>query len=985
MTTENRCGQCGKAIAVGDRFCAHCGANTTGARGEAAPGPVKRKSPWDAILERLQQAVAPKYRVKRVLGYGGMAGVYLAEEPKLGRRVAIKVMSPALMVDPKLVERFEQEARTIAQLNHPNIVTIYEVDERDDLHYFTMTYVAGRAMSQVMDSGDPLPFAIISAWLSQVAAALAYAHRAGVVHRDIKPGNVMLDEQGVVKILDIGVGHLRQSESNPAENTGELMMSAIAYMAPEHARGREVDARCDIYSLGGVLYYLLTGRAPFSTKTDAERATIKQSKRPLPIADLRADTPPALADLCERMMALKPEDRVASMTDVLAALASTDNPASAAAPSQVDTELAEAEPVEPEKAEPEVEAVAEIPGEKKTVAPEIKIGPSTSEPEDISEKAATPAFKIEVGDGSKPAAAAGPMDFAINTKKRRKKPAAKPVPPEKPAAEKTPETATTAAAADDAVTSDDKPEPAAAAPKKGLSKRLIIGGVCAAGLLLIAGIGLGAMMLLRGDREVAAAPAGTTNDDTATAGEPKADDTSTDIAAVGEAAEDASADPANPEGAAAAATAEVADPFAGGDAVAAASANAVEPASDAGDVAATESAPAAAPSESTEPAPETVTAKKEPVPDSPTTEMPADDKPTDEKPEPEAKPEPAKPDEKKAPPKQETFKFAAAIDLPTPEADAPELTLGQINIRPEDAVFISMDGGDIAAGGRTEFSLQNAQDGVAPRDWEFYLSEGSSDPVVIATMSMPEKDLKFKWTQAGVENQTATNLRNCSLKITAGQDQPQDVALRTPQKLAPVTIDVEKPATAKLTLEGAPDRNSLKMEVTVKGHKAFIEPAQIELGKGGDAVIYFGENQEQAAFALKLEASINARGIQIKTDPHFLVPGTPPVRLNKGSIKKYEAAQAEQAGLQSRIFEGEKAIKDPRMSPQDKARGQTYLADWKQRLELIDKTVAKMAQLSTDAPAIGSGASLQFRVFSDTFDKQIDLIVPDPNAAPVAP
>jgi serine/threonine-protein kinase len=140
MTTENRCGECGKAVAPGDRFCAHCGALTTGARGEAAPSaPPPRRSPWDAILDRLQRAVAPKYRVKRVLGYGGMAGVYLAEEPKLGRRVAIKVMSPALMVDPKLVERFEQEARTIAQLNHPHIVTIYEVDERDDLHYFTMT------------------------------------------------------------------------------------------------------------------------------------------------------------------------------------------------------------------------------------------------------------------------------------------------------------------------------------------------------------------------------------------------------------------------------------------------------------------------------------------------------------------------------------------------------------------------------------------------------------------------------------------------------------------------------------------------------------------------------------------------------------------------------------------------------------------------------------------------------------------------------
>jgi hypothetical protein len=329
--------------------------------------------------------------------------------------------------------------------------------------------------------------------------------------------------------------------------------------------------------------------------------------------------------------------------------------------------------------------------------------------------------------------------------------------------------------------------------------------------------------------------------------------------------------------------------------------------------------------------------------------------------------------------------FQPAIDLPIPTADAPELTLGQINIRPDDAVFISLDGGDIAAAGRFEFSVQNAQDGVAPRDWEFYLSDGNADPVVIATMSMPEKDLKFKWTPVGIENATATNLRNCSLKITAGQDQPQDLALRTPQKVAPITIDLEKSATAKLPLEGAPDRNSLKLEVTVKGHKSSVEPAQIELGKGGDAVIYFGENQEQAAFALKLEASINARGIQVKTDPHFIVPGTPPVRLNKASIKKYEAAQAEQAGLQNEAIRYDNALRDSKLPAQQKQQAQILLSGIKQRLELVNKTVEKMSQLKTDMAAIGAGASLQFRVFSDTFEKQIDLIVTDPNAAPVAP
>jgi hypothetical protein len=207
-----------------------------------------------------------------------------------------------------------------------------------------------------------------------------------------------------------------------------------------------------------------------------------------------------------------------------------------------------------------------------------------------------------------------------------------------------------------------------------------------------------------------------------------------------------------------------------------------------------------------------------------------------------------------------------------------------------------------------------------------------------------------------------------------------------PQKVAPVTINVEKAATAKLPLEGAPDRNSLKMEVTVKGHKSMVEPAQMALGKGGEGYIFFGDNREQAAFALKLDVSVNARGIQIKTDPYFLVPvEKTPVRLNKGTIKKYESYRAQQAGLQSRIFEGQKTISGKKLPPQQQAQAQAVLAGWKQDLELIDKTVAKMAQLSTDTAAIGAGASMQSRVFSDTFEKQIDLIVTDPNAAPVAP
>ena len=152
---------------------------------------------WNEIGQRLAEAVAPKYEIVRFLGYGGMAGVYLAHEVNLARSVAIKVMSPALMMDDRLVARFRQEARTTAKLNHSNIVTVYDVGEENGLFFYSMRYVAGRSVSEVMPGlEEPLEFPIIKHWLTEVGNALDYAHHAGVTHRDIKPANILLNAQG---------------------------------------------------------------------------------------------------------------------------------------------------------------------------------------------------------------------------------------------------------------------------------------------------------------------------------------------------------------------------------------------------------------------------------------------------------------------------------------------------------------------------------------------------------------------------------------------------------------------------------------------------------------------------------------------------------------------------------------------------------------------------------------------------------------------
>ena len=310
------CSQCGSHVIRGDA-CPHCGTPTP----SPSPDLPRYASEAEVILEKLRGAVAPKYQVRRILGFGGMAGVYLADEPRLGRQVAIKVMSPSLMLDPKLVERFGQEARTIAQLSHPNIVTIYEVDDRDDLHYFTMTYVGGRTLGQVLsESTDLLSIDVILAWFYQIADALAYAHQRGVVHRDVKPGNVLLDPRGNALVTDFGIAKVADSDTG-LTRTG-MLVGTPAYMSPEQCQSARVTGSSDQYSLGAVLYQMLTGQRPFAGDT----MTVMQAhvfKQPTPILDLRPDCPEDLAKSVERMLQKRPEDRWPTLSAAIAGARAT--------------------------------------------------------------------------------------------------------------------------------------------------------------------------------------------------------------------------------------------------------------------------------------------------------------------------------------------------------------------------------------------------------------------------------------------------------------------------------------------------------------------------------------------------------------------------------------------------------------------------------------------------------------------------------------
>jgi eukaryotic-like serine/threonine-protein kinase len=246
-----------------------------------------------------------RYRIMRKLGSGGMADVYLAEDEELGRRVAIKILNDKYAPDDQFVERFRREAKNAAGLSHPNIVSIYDRGEAEGTYYIAMEYLDGRNLKELVVARGPLPIPDAIAATRQVLAALRFAHRKGVVHRDIKPHNVMADADGRLKVTDFGIARAGVSQMTEA---GSIIGTA-QYLSPEQARGAPVDQRSDLYSMGVVLYEMLTGQVPFTGESPVEIAMKHLSDTPRPPSLLRPDIPPDLDMVVLRALAKNPEDR----------------------------------------------------------------------------------------------------------------------------------------------------------------------------------------------------------------------------------------------------------------------------------------------------------------------------------------------------------------------------------------------------------------------------------------------------------------------------------------------------------------------------------------------------------------------------------------------------------------------------------------------------------------------------------------------------
>ena len=306
------CANCNSPVPEDSKFCLECGADLS----DPGSGPRTVEKP-DELIIRLTRTLEGRYRVAKMVGRGGMGAVFLAQDLTLERPVAIKVLPPEVSHDETLVGRFEREARTAAKLDHPNIIPIFAVESSGDLHYFVMKFVDGESLEQVLASGV-LSIEQSQECLWEAARALGHAHTRNVVHRDIKPGNIMFDHDGRVMLADFGISKAMHSSTQYTQ-TGQVIGTPF-YMSPEQAKGQDVDGRSDQYSLAVVGFQMITGRLPFQDQAVHTIIYKHIFEEPPSIRELRPDCPAYVAAALHKALAKEPDGRFPTMDEFAAAV-----------------------------------------------------------------------------------------------------------------------------------------------------------------------------------------------------------------------------------------------------------------------------------------------------------------------------------------------------------------------------------------------------------------------------------------------------------------------------------------------------------------------------------------------------------------------------------------------------------------------------------------------------------------------------------------
>ncbi len=254
------------------------------------------------------------YEITGEIGRGGMGIVYSAIQTSLGREVALKILPPQLAMEKEFVTRFFREARSAANLNHPRIVTVHDVGEHDNIYYLAMEYIRGQSLEEIMEKHGPLPLDTAENYIAQIGDALGYAHQKGVIHRDVKAANILIDENGRSVITDFGIA--KAAYDQKLTKTGTTIGSP-EYMAPEQITGKPADARADLYSLGIVFYQLLSGKVPFSGDTSVSIAYKHVNDPVPPLKNIRLDVPDYMDNIIQKLLKKDPQDRYQSAEELV--------------------------------------------------------------------------------------------------------------------------------------------------------------------------------------------------------------------------------------------------------------------------------------------------------------------------------------------------------------------------------------------------------------------------------------------------------------------------------------------------------------------------------------------------------------------------------------------------------------------------------------------------------------------------------------------
>lgn len=260
-----------------------------------------------------------RYLIESLIGVGGMANVYKGRDVRTGNQIAVKVLKEEFLDNEELVRRFKNESKAISILNHPNIVKVYDVSVTDQLQYIVMEYIDGITLKEYLKQrNSALTWKEVVHFATQVLSALDHAHSKGIVHRDVKPQNIMLQADGSIKMMDFGIARFSRAQS---QTVSDKAIGSVHYISPEQAKGDHTDARTDIYSVGVMMYEMLSGKLPFDGTGAVSIAIMQISEKPKPLAEVAPNIPVGLRQITEKAMEKDPADRYQSAQEMLDAIA----------------------------------------------------------------------------------------------------------------------------------------------------------------------------------------------------------------------------------------------------------------------------------------------------------------------------------------------------------------------------------------------------------------------------------------------------------------------------------------------------------------------------------------------------------------------------------------------------------------------------------------------------------------------------------------